>query len=685
MNSSEDVQPDGRLAYRADIDGLRGLAITLVVGFHYGIPGLTGGFIGVDVFFVISGYLITQILQSMPGAPGQKLIRFASRRVKRLLPSVIFLVAVFTLVVAQFLYFFDVDRFADEAVGFLGFHSNYIYYDQSGYFDADSEEKLLLHSWSLSIEWQFYAIWSAIMVAIIAVTARRTWLAGSALFLLAGSLAWSVTLVEIDKAGAFYLIQSRLWEFLVGGLIALIPVPRLGQAWSSCFAMTGLALIIVPASLFDGTTSFPGLAAIPVTLGTAALIIAGRGSDGRWHHRFFASKPAVLLGQISYSLYLWHWPLLIFATLKLGRQTTIAEKGGLIAFAVLLSLVLWRWLEMPFRRNWRWSDVSVVGTGLGASVALLGLCLVTKEHEGWPLHRKDPLADQLAQQAGELNPLISDCIMTADNLVFEPSRCLFGMPAATPDDADFIVVGDSHGDHWVPGLATLAEQLGLTGLQLTADSCLPIRGIDTIYDGKPYGSCRAFREQAFDFLEGFAEPRTIVLAARWSVYFDTTQFLRPEFHPPYFATDSDNVTLDVPTTRSVIERNLSSTIGWLEERGHRVVLLGQVPEFGFEQVRCVIRRVLDQSDTDGCGSPRSILLDRLDPAHEMLSRVADAHASVRLVFPHEKLCDQSHCRQVADAKILYRDDDHLNVTGSEIVVQMIADDLALHQGSGSPR
>lgn len=674
----------GPLDYRPDIDGLRGLAIAIVVGFHYGVPGFSGGFVGVDVFFVISGYLITQILRSMPGPPGQKLIRFASRRVKRLLPSVIFLIAVFYVLVTRSLHFFDVDRFAEEAVGFLGFHSNYLFYDESGYFDADSEEKLLLHSWSLSIEWQFYAFWSLVLITLLAVVRRTGWIVAVIVGLLLLSFAWSVSLVSDDRAGAFYLIQSRLWEFLVGAVIAVLPPARLGKNQASGFCIAGLLLIIVPAGLYDGATAFPGWAALPVIIGTALVIIAGSNGQFAGPVAVLGSRPAALLGQTSYSLYLWHWPLLIYTTLLLGRQVTVGEKIGLISLSVGLSFVLWHWLEKPFRRHWRWPDLSVIGTGLGASAALLALCLLIREFDGWPLHRKDPLVDRLATQSREINPLIGDCVMTAKKLEFAPDRCLFGNQAGSPEEVDFVVLGDSHGDHWIPGLAALAESSGLTGLQLTADSCLPIKDITTVFDGQPYNSCQVFRTAAFKFLDDLSQPKTVILAARWSIYYETTQFLRPDAGRPYYAVDASNQSLDVETTQRVIRDNLGTTIEWLESRGHRVVLLGQIAEFGFSQTRCVARQLLKQTDADLCGPPPATLQARLAPVHRMLEDFGNRFPGINVVLPHKALCNSATCRQVIDGDYLYRDANHLNATGSERVVSLIADELRLTPASALP-
>ncbi|MEM1400742.1 MAG: acyltransferase family protein, partial [Pseudomonadota bacterium] len=637
---------------------------------------VAGGFIGVDVFFVISGFLITRILVELPGTATEKLITFAARRVRRLLPSALFLVLVMGVLITQLLFWFDVERFFEEAVAFAGFHSNNHFYDEAGYFDAGAHEKLLLHTWSLSIEWQFYAIWALIVVLALSVGAKTHHvriLAGLSLVL---SLFWSIVTVAGDRDAAFFLVESRFWEFQAGSLIALIRVPRFGKQTAALGAIAGLGLIVAPALIYDQQTAFPGMAALPVVVGTACLILFGHQETAV--QRVLSAKPIVLLGQISYSLYLWHWPLLILTELYHGRAATVPERIVLFVVSVGLAFLLWHGLEQPFRRRWRWRDRSIVGSGVFGCLLLVGLFLGVKELQGWPLHRQSPLVERLVTQSRAFNPLVDECLSTESRPTLTPEACLFGKAGAeSSQDADFIVFGDSHGDHWVPGLAKLGQGAGKTGLQLTGSSCIPLRGVTTVRWDQPYQPCQLFRENAFEFIDRLDGPKTVVLAARWSIYFETTQFHRNSRLASFFTVSEDEPSLDVATSQRVIESQLIETMDWLTDRGHRVILLGQAPEFGLPQKRCVIRRLLSERDGSDCGPPLSALLRRLAPVHAVLARVADRDPSVELVLPEDWLCNDSGCLQAIDGDMLYRDGDHFNVTGSEHVVALFADALDL--------
>ena len=342
---SQQAQP-----YRADIDGLRAVAVLAVMLFHSGWPALSGGFVGVDVFFVISGYLITNLIATEIGEQRFSMARFYARRIRRILPA---LVAVLTTITVLSFGVLTPGSLYDYGISVIAaalMVANVYYYLQSGYFAGPSDQMPLLHTWSLSAEEQFYMLWPLFFATLMAKRRRRDCRAVCA-FLFCVSLLGSAWAARAAPEAGFYLLPTRAWELLLGALAAIkaFPVPRTARV-AATTSFIGLAAVVGASCAFSPATRIPGVAALVPTCG--ALLILLSGTEQRpLVNRILGSRPLVLMGLCSYSLYLWHWPLLVLTGIYRNRELAAAEVASVLGASVLISFVSWRYIEQPFRRR----------------------------------------------------------------------------------------------------------------------------------------------------------------------------------------------------------------------------------------------------------------------------------------------------------------------------------------------
>jgi peptidoglycan/LPS O-acetylase OafA/YrhL len=364
--------PEARLSYRPDIDGLRALAIVSVVAYHVGLPGVPGGFVGVDVFFVISGCLITGLLLDEIRTTGTiDLLGFYARRARRLLPAFCLVLAVTSILAVLILLPInkEMSRFATSAIRAALYVSNFYFARGGGdYFAAPADMLPLLHTWSLAVEEQFYIVWPCALVLLAYVARARKWqrprlvlavLAVICATSFAAGWWWSNGEGKAVRH-AFYLIFSRAWELAIGAFLALaLPYAAIRSRFlGEGLCALGLTAVIVAVVTFDSTIPYPGVAALVPTLGTAAVIAGGTLAPGCWSARLLGSPPAVAIGLVSYSWYLWHWPLL-----ALARGDALGERdlGRDIAIGVLtlgLAWLTYRFIEKPIRSRQVWAEWS---------------------------------------------------------------------------------------------------------------------------------------------------------------------------------------------------------------------------------------------------------------------------------------------------------------------------------------
>jgi len=465
--------PKPKIAYRPDIDGLRAIAVLLVV-FDHLRTRILGGYIGVDVFFVISGYLISSVILTEMDAGKFSIVNFYERRIRRIFPALIVML-VGSAAMAWFCFApSELDAFMRSMLAALFSVSNFLFWHQAGYFDAPSALKPLLHTWSLAVEEQFYIFFPLFLMIV------RRWLPSRlkiAIWTITG-VTFLLACVEVrrDPTAAFFFAPLRAWELLIGTIVSQRYLPAIvGRIGRNLASLTGLLLILIPAVKYSATTPFPGLAALPPCLG-AALIIASGETGGSFVGRILAWRPMVFVGLISYSLYLWHWPILVFQNISYilvnAPPGSKSVKVAVFAASILVATLSWAFVETPFRKG-RFRPARrplfLVNGAAVAVVAVAGI-LVAAAH-GFPA-RFPPTAIEMDRYA-TYDPSAAFrenvCFINAHNTFadFDKARCL----ADDPTRKHYLLIGDSHAAQLYPGLLKVFPELNIS--QANTASCRP--------------------------------------------------------------------------------------------------------------------------------------------------------------------------------------------------------------------
>lgn len=665
--------------YRPDVDGLRAVAILAVVAYHVGLPGVSGGFVGVDVFFVISGYLITLILARELQRNGRVSIAgFYVRRIRRLLP-LLALVVVATLLASAALLppLRTVESTAYSAVAAAFFVANHYFVNNlGGYFDEASETLPLLHLWSLSVEEQFYLLYPLALAwaARLPAAHRLTWIRRG---LIAGalvSLAISVWLVAVRPIAGFYVLPSRAWELALGALVALAPVPaRCGATAAGALGAAGLVAIAASIVLIGPATPFPGWAAVPVAAGSAAVLwahaVAPRAPGARW----LASKPMVAIGKLSYGWYLWHWPLLaIGRAWRLGERDAVAD-AVLAAVALALSAVTYRFVENPFRYGMR-SVAARRPAVFGAGAALIAAVVATAAGVyAWTRHgAKEGLSAVVARASVDRPADHESCSQTVGSRARLVEACL-----APPGVPRLLLWGDSFADHWAPALDAWRAAAGdsLAVERLTKNGCPPLLGLtpslNYAHVPRPYDACREFNALiAARLAAARAAPGSgVVVASNWW-HRAPPEALKPTMN------GEDYHTFDVgAATRAAsiaaLQTGLRTTLRAIEAHGLRAVVVLQSPVLRNVAPACVYLRREDRcSSSDAEHRLRSADVDAA------IRAVAAEFAGVRVVDPAVPLCRDGRCGPVIDGTIAYTDRSHLTASMSRALAGWLAPELA---------
>lgn len=639
--------------YRRDIDGLRAVAILPVVLYHARIPGVSGGYVGVDVFFVISGFLIAGIIASEIERGRFTVTGFYERRARRILP------ALFTVIAASFALGWLValpeafGEFARSATATALFVSNLYFWQTTDYFSAAAEFRPLLHTWSLAVEEQFYIFfpWFLVLMA----RAGRVWLAITVFLLMTVSFAGSVLGTHAAPVAAFYLLPTRTWELLLGAALALNLVPAIAtQKLREAAALTGLAMILLAVALFDSTTPFPGLAAVLPCLGTALIIHAGTGAENRVG-RLLSSGWLVFIGLISYSLYLWHWPVLAF--LRLGYGTVELPQEVALA-AVLLSAVLatlsWHFVERPFRVPGRMSRARIFAFAGSGTAAVLALGLATHALQGVPW-RIDPTTRALAATAQDRLHIRQTCM----NRLPGEALCVIGKREVPPS---VVLWGDSHAGALMSAVEVALEAAGLSAYVASHAACAPLLGVERVDAYDPEG-CVRFNEALAAMIDArAAKIDTVVLAGRWPLNVSGERAPGEDGRPAKLASLVDESLTD---NASVFRRGLEAVVARLRGHGLRVVILGGVPEIGWDVPPLLASRL-----RLGIPLPPVPTLAEIKQRHaaadHILAEVAGEQGAE--IVPLAPLLCRPDCRVLERDLPLYADDDHLSIDGGRTVL-----------------
>ncbi|MDQ2683907.1 MAG: acyltransferase [Chloroflexota bacterium] len=650
-------------SFRPDIEGLRALAVGVVLLNHAGVGFMSGGYVGVDVFFVLSGFLITGILLREAETTGTiSLVRFYARRARRLLPAGV-LVLVATVAASHLLIGgARADRIATDARWTALFASNYRFIQQgTDYMDSTLPPSPLQHYWSLAVEEQFYVVWPLLLMAVAAISRGRNLRLASLValaFVVAGSFAWSVHNTELNGTAAYFSPFTRAWELGLGGLLALAaPQLRRFPAWLSAPAgWAGLAAIVTAAIRFDAETVFPGYTAALPVVGACLVVAAGTISADRGVERVLAFGPAQLLGRLSYSLYLWHWPVLVIGAAWADRALSTRENLLLCVLAIGLSLITYHAIEQPVRDSERlrkahprWS------LGMGAAltaVALLAVGISMQLRPSQPvlevastgtLYLPDQAqvlravreateeSDWPAQPKRIANPAYSkECNVTRADT--SANVCVHGDPNGS---RTMVMFGDSHGAMWIPALDVIGREQGWRVVQLTKPGCqAPDFPRYSPTMKREYTECAEFRTWALDQIDDI-RPDLVVIAS---------------------SSRDVEAWVDGAPSRDNIEQTwangLRTVLTRIQGAAGRVVLLGEMPYPAEPGIDCLTAHT---NDIEECSTP---LDEALVVGTREIEQGVAAEFGIKWVDTVPWFCSEQECPAVVGGLTTHRDNFH---------------------------
>ncbi|CAD7023106.1 acyltransferase [Pseudorhizobium endolithicum] len=667
--------------YRREIDGLRAIAVSAVVAFHMHLPFgdtifLSGGYVGVDVFFVISGYLIATQIIRWQSAGEFSLGRFYDRRLRRILPA-LFVMLIVCLPIGWVLLL--PEQFAQLAraeVSSVLPVSNFLFWREAGYFAEPTETNPLIHMWSLAVEEQFYLFFPVLAIAF---ASRRWAMVGAVLVLAAASLLLAEWGAEAAPSAAFYLLPFRAWELMAGASLAYLETirERRTEGLSAGFAVSaGIALLAWSVIAFDQETRHPGFATLVPILGACLVVWFGGHNFGS---ALLKTSPLVFIGWVSYSLYLWHQPIFVFARLSSVNALDPFDYAQLTGLSVAVATASWVWVEQRFRKVERIGRRLFCGTVSGAAGVILAGSIAIVAAAGFPT-RLPPLVREAAAVTKQERLLEKDGRVCFGR-EFE-DRCSF-RPAAGLDS--WILIGDSHASMYAPALNEALEREAKPFELLAYSGCLYAPGFTRV----PDAGCGRHNTRVREYLLSI-HPATVVVAGRYAGYITGERFDNKEGGKesggriPMVPVDGSFE--DEADRAAQVSLGITHAIQELVDYGHRVVLIYPTPEVGWNVVSTLAKiapksKVLLERwiETGGITTSLQVFSERNREAYAVLDAVTGSN--VVRVYPEKALCGTripERCVAHTDDSVFYSDDDHLTRSGVDQVVGPLLPVIAGH-------
>lgn len=631
------------MQYRPEIDGLRALAVLSVIAYHVSPSLLPGGFIGVDIFFVISGYLISRIvIYEKRGSKKFSYANFYTRRIKRILPP-LWAVLFFTALVAFFLFNHkNFSSYAWSAAAASLFSANHYFALNFNYFNSPEDSTLLLHLWSLSVEEQFYIIWPAVLLFVLRVSitdAKKISIltAFAVLSFLGAHLMAGTGRFENQ---AFYFLPPRAGELMVGCILAIYQFSNVRQIRHRYLGALGIALMLLPLFLYSDQTHFPGLSALVPCLGVA-LTVSQFDNSSIIYKKVLGNSLAVYFGKISYPLYLWHWPLLALPRYLFGEPSTQVLLA-MVLLSVLMAHLSWVFLETPIRE----SKMSFYSSSLRlylVPLTLLIILFITK-----PLINNTGIEYQTSSYTEKYSPF---CFRHGQS-----KRCQFG---SVPSDQKAILFGDSHAGHYTPYWDSLGKRLNIRVDAYSAQTCYPLLTIDEVNPSldpsiKDKVNCIPHLQYLSQIT---TEYPIVILAAGWNIY---TQGPR------------------TPRSFDFINQ-FDSQLAHLTQLKKKVIIMAQSPWYQGKSIesyqhrhgipyRALREMILDINDQTEFTSKPSVNIN-----NRKIEEIAKRYENVLVVNPHYFAQRQEPLSPIFLGEMLYANSDHLSPSGSKKLADNISD------------
>jgi peptidoglycan/LPS O-acetylase OafA/YrhL len=608
--------------------------------FHFGVPGFSGGFVGVDVFFVISGFLMTGIITRGLERGDFSVLSFYLARAKRILPALLVL-CTFLLIAGWWILPSPEYRMLGTHSAFsLIFLANIKFWLEAGYFDAASHEKWLLHIWSLAVEWQFYLLLPLVLLLAWRLRPGRNTIVLTLLAGLLASLALSTTLTQGHPSAAFYLLPTRAWEMLAGGLICLLPKGR--ASWSQALEATGMSAIIASVALFDSSTPWPGWHALLPVTGTMLVLNAAR-TDSPWTGNTIAQW----LGNCSYSLYLWHWPIVVGLSYFDLQQDAFSVSAGLL-LTLAFGQASYAGIEVPARELLgRWRFAFTASSVTAVTVALVAFSASVRASSGYP-GRLPTRVEIAAREAENHNPRRDACHAMSGT---ESPACVFG-----GKNIRVIVLGDSHANALTSAIADALPDRDDGIMTLSYSSCPTARNFQPAFNG-PEKHCSAFNEWAWRKIREFPSEIPLIIVNHTSLYFSTQDREKN--------TDSEEA--------SRFSQLMKATAcDYAKDR--TVYMTRPIPSMKVNIPRNLSHRLAAGLDAD-------IFIRQADymestRAAWLAQDEAATRCGVRILDSTRYLCDGERCHGSGNGRPYYYDDNHLSEHGNKLLSPMFANIFA---------
>ena len=644
--------------YRAEIDGLRAIAIVPVLFFHFGMPGLPGGFTGVDVFFVISGFLIGGVLWSELRSTGSiRLGHFFMRRIRRLAPA-FYVVALVSFVAGWMILLpFEFREFSKELIAASVYLSNVYFYSGAGYFDVLGEQRVLLHTWSLAVEEQFYVVLPLLLIALSALARRAPrFLIGLLAILGLASLIACVIVTERAHSAAFYLFPFRAWELLAGVLLA-VAGREAGLTWQGrpWLSWAGIGLIFAGFLILSPGEGFPGIGAVLPVLGAVLVITNGR--DRNPVNQVLETPLFLFFGKISYSLYLWHWPVIVLATYYAG-ELGFAERSALMAVSILLAWLSLIFIETPTRRA-SFPTPALLGGYVLASAASLGLAAIVYLGDGliwrFPSHVQTHIA---ATQDFRQN--WSRCHTPTEGPFTRIEIC----PIGPQGDPKVLVWGDSHARAWKEGIEQLAVERDVPGVLIWRGGCPPLSGIakdETANSQAEDEACTDQNNRVLDAAKSVDTLETVLLIGRWAYYANGGGVGRDAHNQVTLSATSELATVN--TSDPLLAQAFDQTLTAFSNSGLETYVLRQPPEIANYHSLDVARALAHGHKSEREIATEIALVDLSDVLERQsrADQVLDARqGEFDILDVRSRICSEDACSALRqDGQSYYFDNNHI--------------------------
>jgi peptidoglycan/LPS O-acetylase OafA/YrhL len=643
------------MRYRREIDGLRSVAVLPVILFHAGVSLFSGGFAGVDVFFVISCYLITTIILEERDEGRFSILRFYERRARRILPPLLLVMVACLPFAWAWMTPNEVVAFAGSGRAVIVFLSNVLFWKESGYFAPTADEKPLLHTWSLAVEEQYYLLFPLFLF--LCWKLRRPWIAGLLAVLALGSLALAEYASTTMPGADFYLTPMRAWELLAGSLTAFVLFRR-EPLENTPASLLGLGLVVASVFMFNEDTRWPSLWTLAPVGGTVLIILCA--TPKTLAGRLLGSKPLVAIGLISYGAYLWHQPLFAFARLRLMETPPLALMLGLAVLSLVLAWASWKFLETPIRRrSFVLSSRALAGTAVLVCTGLLVLGTIGIRQGGFADRFSLPPS---VYASLERSDRVKACFGEAFDLTNKdaPWSCRVGLgDTAHQGPARAFIFGDSHVQAFLPAFDRLADDQGLAADVTGTSGCAPFLGIASL---RPGDDCRVLTERVYETVKA-RDIKTLILVARWTYYTDNVYAGGMSYLTPLEGGKRSQ-----EVSRQAFLYGLDFTLKRYQDLGVRVVVVRQVPHQKYAPLDIYLR-AYDRPDVaatlDHMSVDRATYQDTQAFVDAAFADAAKRYQNLTLIDLTDSLCNSNGvCPIGTPETAYYYDDNHLSPIGS---------------------